>query len=283
MQLNTQPEAEAVAQALTDPATEEVDDNLDHEIDGVPPMGANNPNPDKLDEIVEHPDMDTHVPTEDEEKKIALVIDAGTEYKTLHVKLMKLFDKCRPWVQDLKDNLFRVRQGSSGRAVVIGGIALSWDEFCHATFDVGAKRINQLLEIDDRKDDLRPTLPPVKKLHLTQQQLEEMLDAKYEEGIAAAAEGVEDEVDETEAGVPEVVRQLEEAVANAEVPKLVKGDDVYDYFRQFEKDKQTIATELSAMLVELGLDLQDINEVLRLAAKDAKKTLIDMCVGSEKK
>jgi hypothetical protein len=160
MQTTTQPEVDAVAQALTDPATQDVNDQLDREIDGVPPIGANSPSTDELDEVPDHSDLDTYVPNDDEVKKIALVTDVGTEYKNLHVKLTKLFDKCRPWVQDLKDNVFRVRQGTRGRAVVISSVALSWEEFCLTTFDVGAKRVNQLLEIDDRKDN-RPTLLPV--------------------------------------------------------------------------------------------------------------------------
>jgi hypothetical protein len=284
MDTNFQPEAGTVGQALADPATE-VNDNLDHEIDGVPPMGANGT--DMLDEVPDqHADLDTYVPTVDEEKKIALVTDAGAEYKTLHVKLTKLFDKCRPWVQDLKDNVFRVRQGTSGRAVVIGGVALSWDEYCHHTFDAGARRINQLLEIDDRKDD-RNVLPPVKKVYLTHEQLEAMLDAKYEEGVSAGAAGVNDESDdedETEMGAPEPVRKLADVIANSPMPEYPKaaGDRAYEYFAQFKDEPETMGTEISAMLFDLGLDYATITRVVRIVERDAATTCRDL-VGADRK
>jgi hypothetical protein len=267
MNTDSQPEAGAAGQALADPATEM--------------MGANGT--DMLDEVPEqHGDLDTYVPTDDEEKKIALVTDAGAEYKTLHVKLTKLFDKCRPWVQDLKDNVFRVRQGSSGRAVVIGGVALSWEEYCQHTFGVGARRINQLLEIDDRKDD-RNVLPPVKKVHLTHEQLEAMLDAKYEEGVSAGAASVEDESDadggdETETGAPEAVRKLADVIADSPVPEYPKaaGDRAYEYFAQFKGEPETMGTEISAMLFDLGLDYATITRVLRIVEKDAATTCRDL-------
>lgn len=270
---------------MADPATEEVNDKLDHEIDGVPPMGANGS--DMLDEVPDHSDLDTYVPTDDEEKKIALVSDAGAEYKTLHVKLTKLFDKCRPWVQDLKDNVFCIRQGSSGRAVVIGGVALSWEEYCVHTFGVGARRVNQLLEIDDRKDD-RTVLPPVKKIHLTHEQLDAIKEQAYEAGIAAAAEAraeSDEEEDETEAGAPEVVRNLEEAVNNSPIPEYPKaaGDRAYEYFAQFKDEPETMATEISAMLFDFGLDYATITRVLRIVEKDAATTCRDVEVAGRKK
>jgi len=218
MHVNFQPEADAVGQASAAPATQEVNTNLDHEIDGVPPMGANSPSTDELDEVPIHSDLDTYVPNDEESKLILAVNEAGTEYKKMHEKLTKLFDRIRPSVLALKDNVFRVRKGVSGRAVAIGGIAVSWEEYCHHTFSVGARRINQLLEIDDRNDD-RIVIPPVKKHHLTEQQLQGMLDDKYEEGVAAGAAGVEDEgkADETESGAPEVVRKLEDVINNSPV------------------------------------------------------------------
>lgn len=49
--------------------------------------------------------------------------------------------------------------------------------------------------------------------------------------------------------------------------------DVYDYFGQFKSEPQTLGNEISAMLVEFGLDLFQIKDVLRYAEKDAKATL----------
>lgn len=289
MEQNAQPDADGVAQALTDPATQDVNDVFDHEIDGVLPMGANGT--DMLDDVPTHSDLDTYVPNDEESKLILAVDEAGTEYKKVHEKLTKLFDRIRPSVQALKDNVFRVRKGTSGRAVAIDGMAVSWEEYCLHTFGVGARRINQLLEIDDRKDD-HNVLPPVKKVHLTHEQLEAMLDAKYEQGVAAgtAGVGVEDESntevdDESEAGAPEVVRKLEDVVNNSPLPEYPKaaGDRAYEYFEQFRDEPETLGTEIASMLVELKLDLATIRRVFKIAEKDATETIADLCkVGEEK-
>jgi hypothetical protein len=286
MELNTQPEADAVAQALTDSATQDVNDQLDHEIDGVPPMGASGT--DMLDEVPTHSDLDTYVPNDDESKLILAVDEAGTEYKVMHEKLTKLFDRIRPSVLALKDNVFRVRKGVSGRAVVIGGIAVSWEEYCCHTFGVCPRRINQLLEIDDRNDD-RIVIPPTKKHHLTEQQLEVMLDAKYEEGVAAGAAGVEDDSDtevddETEAGAPKDVRKLDDAINSSPVPECPKAaGEAYVYFEQFKDEPETMGTEISTMLFDLGLDYATIKQVLRIVEKDAATTCRDLESSGRKK
>jgi hypothetical protein len=286
MELNTKPEADAVAQASADPATQEVNDELDHEIDGVPPMGANSPSTDMLDEVPTHSDLDTYVPNDEESKLILAVDEAGTEFKKEHEKLTKLFDRIRPSVQALKDNVFRVRKGTSGRAVAVGGIAMSWEEYCHYAFGVGARRINQLLEIDDRKDD-HNVLPPVKKFHLTHEQLDSMLDAKYEQGVAAGAAGVadNDEADETEAGAPEVVRKLADVISDSPVPKYPEAAEnrAFSYFEQFKDEPETMGTEIASMLVRLKLDLATIRRVFKIAEKDATETIADLCkVGEER-
>ena len=49
--------------------------------------------------------------------------------------------------------------------------------------------------------------------------------------------------------------------------------DPYAYFEQFKSEPQTLGDELAAMLIEFGLDLYQIKDVLRYAEKDAKLTL----------
>ena len=49
--------------------------------------------------------------------------------------------------------------------------------------------------------------------------------------------------------------------------------DPYLYFSQFKSEPQTLGDELAAMLIEFGLDLYQIKDVLRYAEKDAKLTL----------
>jgi hypothetical protein len=284
METKLQLGADAVGQALAAPATQEVNDNFDHVIDGASPMDATDTG--MLDEVPTHSDLDTYVPNDDESKLILAVDEAGTEYKVMHEKLTKLFDRIRPSVLALKDNVFRVRKGVSGRAVVIGGIAVSWEEYCCHTFGVCARRINQLLEIDDRNDD-RIVIPPVKKYHLTEQQLQDMLDEKYEQGVGAGAAGVEDneEADETAAGAPDVVRKLEDVITNSPVPNYPEaaGNRALAYFEQFRDEPETLGTEIASMLVGLKLDLATIRRVFKIAEKDATENISDLCkIGEEK-
>ena len=49
--------------------------------------------------------------------------------------------------------------------------------------------------------------------------------------------------------------------------------DPYAYFEQFKSEPQMLGDELAAMLIEFGLDLYQIKDVLRYAEKDAKLTL----------
>ena len=60
--------------------------------------------PRRSEEVPEHPDMETYVPNDEEAKLILNVNEAGAEYKKMHEKLTKLFDRVRPSVQALKDN-----------------------------------------------------------------------------------------------------------------------------------------------------------------------------------
>jgi hypothetical protein len=59
------------------------------------------------------------------------------------------------------------------------------------------------------------------------------------------------------------------------VPSL-DSDKSYAYFEQFKEEPQTMGDELAAMLVEFGLDLTQIKEVLRYAEMNAKRTLNQM-------
>jgi hypothetical protein len=49
--------------------------------------------------------------------------------------------------------------------------------------------------------------------------------------------------------------------------------DPYLYFSQFKSEPQTLGDELAAMLIEFGLDLYQIKDVLRYAEKDAELQL----------
>jgi hypothetical protein len=196
------------------------------------------------------------LPTYDE--KIQALIDrvlaSGEQFQAIYLKLTTLFDEIRPDVQELKDDVFKVSQGSEGVEVNIRGVMMDWETFCASTWKVGTKRINQLLEIKDKGYEL--TSEPKKKVTMSQDEFNEHIEKAREEGKKNA----------------DPVGSLKETLESVTDP----GDKAYTYFEMFKNEPQTLATELSALLIHLGLDKQQIEEVLTAALKDAKKTLCQL-------
>ena len=73
----------------------------------------------------------------------------------------------------------------------------------------------------------------------------------------------------TDEEVNEVIHNIDAAGVN---PRF-DTKDPYAYFEQFKSELQTMGDEISSMLIEFGLDLYQIKDVLRYAEKDAKATL----------
>jgi hypothetical protein len=65
----------------------------------------------------------------------------------------------------------------------------------------------------------------------------------------------------------------DEVLQNIEAAGSNPNPDPYAYFEQFKSELQTMGNEISAMLIEFGLDMYQIKDVLRYAEKDAKHTL----------
>jgi len=225
--------------------------------------GLKTPDPDE----VEH--YDEVAPDEAQAALIARVLEGGKEFKVLHEKLTVLFDRIRPDVQELKDNVFKVRRGSAGEEVLIGDTVMDWETFCFHCFGVGTKRINQLLEIADKEHGTTVKQSP--KVHLTKDDYQKAMDEKYAEGLAAAKAA--NEADD-ESVVPDLVQKLEQTLTHA----TTVADKSYEYFHQFKDEPETYAMELSAMLIEHGLEFTTIERITKLMLKDAKKTLCDFAV-----
>lgn len=209
----------------------------------APELMGNRPDPDATDQL---PINDAYTQTLIDE-----VLSYGNEFKAIYVKLSKLFDNIRPQVQMLKDNVFKVTQGSEGVEININGTMMDWPTFCADVFGVGTKRVNQLLEIKDRGHQL--TSEPKKRVSMTE--------AEFEQHIAEAREEGKKNADP--AG------SLQEVLNDLPIP----ADDVYAYFDQFKAEPQTLGTEISAMLITLGLDMDTIKRVLEHIVEDADNSL----------
>jgi hypothetical protein len=242
------------------------------DLDDVPEMGA------ESKQIDEH-DSEVVRPTPDQIKMIDEVTEVGQkEFKPVHEKLTTIFDRIRPKVQILKNDVWKVRRGMPAIQVLVNDKPMTWDDFCRYAFGLGqtgkegsaSRRVNQLLEIDDKSTE--NLAPPIPKIHLTRPEYDARIEAAknlgYEEGVEAGAAGHDDEEEE-----PEVVTKMKDTLKATKLPH----DDPYKYFEGFIEEKETMATELAAMLVTFKLDAESIEQILRLAAKEAKRTIKAMC------
>jgi hypothetical protein len=205
----------------------------------------------------------------DHGRLLAVVIAAGEEFKVIHKKLTELFDGgLREQVEALKADVFRVSRGVSGRQVLVQKKLMCWSEFCLFCFGVSSRRINQLLDILDAEK--RTARCEAKREEQKQKEqdaavvhVEEDDQRMYVNGVAQGPD-----VHETESAA-ELERTLEEVSNDLQYDRR----DPYWHFSQFKDEPQTLAREISGMLLDFGLDLAVIKEVLTIAQKDAKRTL----------
>jgi len=208
----------------------------------------------------------------DHGRLLAAVIAAGEEFKAIHKKLSELFDGgLREQIEALKADVFGVSKGVSGRQVLVQKKLMCWSEFCLFCFGVSSRRINQLLDIED----VEKRTARCEARHEAQKQKEEDAAAVHveEDDLRMYVNGVAQGQDPEPEEVDEVVDQLEETLKEVGVNPDYDRQDPYWHFSQFKDEPQTLGTEISGMLLDFGLDLAAIKEVLTIAQKDAKKTL----------
>lgn len=206
----------------------------------------------------------------DHGRLLAAVIAAGDEFKAIHKKLTELFDGgLREQVEALKADVFCVSRGVSGRRVLVQKKLMCWSEFCLFCFGVSARRINQLLDIEDmekRTARCQAKQEGQKEEDAAVVHVEEDDPRIYVNGVPQGHDPEREEVDE-------IVDQLEETLKEVGVNPDYDRQDPYWHFSRFKDEPQTLGTEISGMLLDFGLDLAAIKEVLTIAQKDAKKTL----------
>lgn len=251
--------------------------------------------------------MEAYKPNAQEKKVIAIVVTAGEQFKPLHKKLREIFtDEVVKQADKLKSEVFGVSHGNAGRCVNVSAdpnVALNfyWTEFCGWCFGVSARRINQLLDTDEAREERKKEYARPRPAdsanapanlngnpNFSGRELK-----KYEQDLAELA------------AHPEWQRQAQKVTDDSELKPLHKervmhrgnGDfeqvkrdalqmvsfdhkDPYAYFEQFREEPQTMGDEISAMLIEFKLDIHQIREVLRYAEMGAKRTLQQLEVGA---
>jgi len=275
--------------------------------------------------------MTIYKPTAEEQKVLAKLTAVGAEFKPLHKKLGEIFTgEVRRTIALVKLDVFEVQQGSAGRVVLIAHdhkpVELDWNGYCLWAFDVTARRINQLLDIDDAKAErqakvqaqmaqatkqqiaadaitresitpevekqaeveietacnnlqaaaIASTVPVVSRKEKDKEQMG-MLVHRFDSIGKAVEQVVGDKPrwaqHEEYADVVDHAQKIAALVSEAGMNPHFDRKDPYLYFSQFKSEPQTLGDELAAMLIEFGLDLYQIKDVLRYAEKDAKLQL----------
>jgi hypothetical protein len=206
----------------------------------------------------------------DHGRLLEAVMAAGEEFKAIHKKLRELFDGgLREQIEALKADVFGVSKGVSGRQVLVQKKLMCWSEFCLFCFGVSSRRINQLLDIEDAEKRTAHCEAKREEEDAAVVHVEEDDQRMYVNGVAQGPDAHEAEP------AAELERVLEEVSNDPQYDR----QDPYWHFSRFKDDPQTLGTEISGMLLDFGLDLAAIKEVLTIAQKDAKKTL---CQAKEK-
>jgi hypothetical protein len=240
--------------------------------------------------------VDKYKPNSEEKKVITKVIAVGEQFKPLHQKLGELFTpEVRHTIAALKLQTFKVTKGDEGQLVELSvNKALMWKDFVQTYFGVTARRINQLLDTEEVKAE-RAAVLEAKQPFTTETPAPVTHQEKDREQLGM----VVNRLDSINKAVQQVVgdkprwsqhEEYAEVINEAQKPSgLVSPEiaqiesagmnphfdrkDPYLYFSQFKSEPQTLGDELAAMLIEFGLDLYQIKDVLRYAEKDAKLQL----------
>lgn len=228
-----------------------------------------------------------------EQELIAAVIAVGQEFKPLHKKLSSIFTpEVRAQIESLKTTVFNAVQGTSGQPIEVNGKTIYWSTFVVEYFGVSTRRINQLLDNDEARNERRieiarqrrhPEECPEGNRLLHKERVMHRGNGDFEQVKRDALEivklGHQALLDKGEAPHPlqnskdwMIARLKGDALANSPSSFTVPPDP-YAYFEQFKGETQTMGDEISAMLIEFGLDTHQIKEVLRYAEMSAQRTL----------
>ncbi len=182
-------------------------------------------------------------PTPEAKTLISAVLAVGKEWQSKRKTVTDYFEQHKLEVLTLR-NEFGVKQGTKGKMLYVPRPndtleAMYWSDFVSLAFGVSDRHVNRLLGINEAPNPPEPTKSK-----------------NYKLGFAAGQEAA--------------LREQVQAPAIAQpVSKLDKGDP-YAYFEQLKAEKQTFASELAAIVVEM-FEPTDTDEIVQAFGKEVKR------------
>jgi hypothetical protein len=198
------------------------------------------------------------------------VVEADEQALKLHEECKKFgqrfrslcseFDEYAPFVIAMKKK-FGVKMGFAGHKLRLPDFpeGIYWSTYCDEVFDLTPRRVNQLINHTDEKPENVRRQRPIEE------------HPAYLKGKAAGRLERDNEL--LAKGVDKESKTLEEIVADEEPePKSPQFDrqNPYAYWTELDKDAPVLAQEVLAMLEEIGLDSQQIGQVIEQMKKQHK-------------
>lgn len=182
-------------------------------------------------------------PSPETKALIEAVLAVGKEWQSKRKTVTEYFEQHKLEVLKLRND-FGVKQGTKGKMLYVpqanGTLeAMYWSDFVLLAFGVSERHINRLIGINEPPNPPDPTKSK-----------------NYKLGFAAGQEAA--------------LRGQVQAPAVAQpVSKLDKGNP-YAYFEQLKVEKQTFASELAAMVVDM-YEPTDTHEIVQAFGKEVKR------------
>jgi hypothetical protein len=194
-------------------------------------------------------------PTPETKALIQTVLEVGKEWQSKRKTVADYFDQHKLEVLTLR-NEFGVKKGTKGKTLYVpqpNGNAepMYWSDFVLLAFGVSERHVNRLLGIPVESPD--PPDPAKSK--------------NYKLGFAAGQEAA--------------MRGQVQAPAVAQPVSMLDKSDPYAYFEQFKEEKQTFASEVASMVVEM-FDAPDATEITKMLEKEVKRQFAEICNASVK-
>jgi hypothetical protein len=219
------------------------------------------------DDEDEEYDVDNGIDDEFQFGQDNAVVEADAQTLKLHAECQKVggefnrlcnvLDEHKPFIVSMMRQ-FDYKKGFRGHAIQFPDFTepIFFPDYVEKVYGIKVHRLNQLINHT-----------PENFVKHTPKPLEERPD--YIKGVQAGRQTAEDQMAAKGVDIKSTVADIV-GEKPPTAPPVIDSKDVYAYFSQLEKEPQTIAFEIVAMLEELGLDAQQIKAVSDLMKKQVK-------------
>lgn len=239
------------------------------ELNDLPPLAASGKLLEAPDGSEEPEDDDIDA---DEFEGSCEVVEADEQALKLHDECKKFGMRFRSLCSEINEyalyiialkRKFSVKQGWAGHKLRLPDFpdGIYWSEYCDEVFDLTPGRVNQLIAHKDEKPQNVRRAKPIEEHHA------------YLKGKAAGRLERDNELLAKGVDIKESKVTLADIVADKEPePESPQSDeqDPYAYWSLLDKDAPVLAKEVLAMLEEIGLDSQQIGQVIEQMKKQHK-------------